>query len=167
MTKYFTGKVTFHTNGIINAEKENAKCKCWNIFRSALYGFCSCWRATYTCESITTRKVVIQGTSEQWACALPYHFAASNCFWSITIRKGSKWKIDRTVFYLQQESHKSIKSFWMSPCEGLLCSSILCTSVWDRKIWPWLAANHAVLCWRERCVISVTLCFLLPVFPVC
>lgn len=26
-----------HNNGIINAEKGKAKCKCWNAFRSALY----------------------------------------------------------------------------------------------------------------------------------
>jgi len=89
------------------------------------------------------------------------HFTANNCFLSISIRKGLKWKVERIVSYLQQESHKSINCLVNESLGGFICAAVF----FALQIWPWLAANQAVLCWRGRCVTSVTLCICL--FSLC
>lgn len=117
--KHFIGKVTFHNNGIINAEGRKAKCKCWNAFTSAfvpLLQLMEChlfvWvHSVKQLESITSLGKWASSTpsSSELVLSIYCYSAASSCCWSINIMKELEWMIDRTVCYFQQESEKSVK----------------------------------------------------------
>lgn len=107
--KYFTGKVTFRNNGIINAEGRKAKCECWNAFTNAfvlLLLLMECpllvWvHSAEQLELITSLEKQASSTpsSSEFVLSIYCCSAASSCCWLINIMKELEWMIDRTVLF--------------------------------------------------------------------